>query len=161
MEQALRATGATVTALRSGHFQEKVLDVLDTALREGIYPVFAASADEQRPLVATSDIGKAAGQALQSPPEASETVDVLGPVYSERDIAAALSAALGKDLHVATIPESAWADTLAEAGLRPHIAQSLAELHRADARGLLDPRGDRRIQMTTPLEATIDRILAA
>lgn len=120
MEQALRATGATVTALRSGHFQEKVLDVLDTAQREGVYPVFAASADEQRPLVAASDVGKAAAQALPSPPEASETVDVLGPTYSERDVAATLSVALGKDLHVATIPESAWADTLVEAGLRPH-----------------------------------------
>ena len=47
MEQALRSTGTVLTALRSGHFQEKVADLLPAA-EAGVYPVFAPSADVPR-----------------------------------------------------------------------------------------------------------------
>ncbi len=159
LERALLGTGATVTALRSGHFQEKVGDVLDAA-RGGVYPVFAASADVTLPLAATRDLGAVAARALLSPSASSEAVDVLGPRYTEREVATLLGATLGIDLQVVTLPEDAWAPTLAEAGFPPHVAASLAELYRADERGLLAPRGDRTIEVTTPLEATLRRVLA-
>ena len=159
LELALLGTGATVTALRSGHFQEKVGDVLDAA-RGGVYPVFAASADVALPLAATQDLGAVAARALLAPPADSEAVDVLGPRYTEREVATLLGATLGIDLQVVTLPEDAWAPTLAEAGFPPHVAASLAELYRADERGLLAPRGDRTVEVTTPLEATLRRVLA-
>lgn len=161
LEEALRRTGTTLTALRSGHFQEKVGDVVDVARESGVYPVFAASADVPLPMVATTDLGRAAAEALQSPPGANETVDVLGPAYSERYVAAALGGALGQELQIATVPEAAWAGALAEAGFRPHIADSLAELYRADEQGLLAPRGDRSVHVYTTVETTIARLLAA
>lgn len=160
LEHALLATGATVTTLRSGHFQEKVADVLGAARDAGVYPVFAASADMPHPMVATQDLGAIAAQALLSAPASSDAVDVLGPLYSERDVATVLGNALGRDLHVVTIPEDGWAEALADAGFRPHIAESLAELYRADEAGLLAPRGDRRLDVATPIETTIARMLA-
>lgn len=159
LERALLATGTTVTALRSAHFQEKVTDVLGVARDAGVYPVFAGSADVPHPMVATRDLGVVAAQALLSPPAGSEVVDIIGPAYSERDVATALGDALGRELNVTTIPEDGWAGALVEAGFRPHIAESLAELYRADEGGLLAPRGDRRIQAAATLETTIAGML--
>lgn len=161
LEQALRATGTVLTALRSGHFQEKVSDVVEVARETGVYPVFATSADVPLPMVATADLGAVAAQALQSPPDVSEDVDVIGPSYSERAVAALLGEALGRELQVATLPERARVSALVEAGFRPHIAESLAELYRADEQGLLAPRGDRMVRVHTPVETTIRRVLAA
>lgn len=161
LEQALRASGTVLTALRSGHFQEKVGDVIEVARESGVYPVFAASADAPVQMVATADLGAIAAQALQSPPDASESVDIVGPSYSERTVAALLGEALGKELQVATIPEEARVGAFVEAGFRPHIAESLAELYRADEHGLLAPRGDRTVRVRTPVEATIERVLEA
>ncbi|GAA3608041.1 NmrA family NAD(P)-binding protein [Microlunatus ginsengisoli] len=160
LEQALLGTGTTVTALRSAHFQEKLGDVLDLARDSGVYPVFAGSADVPRPMVATRDIGAIAASALLSPPGNSEVVDVLGPAYSERAVAAALGDALGHPLRVLTIPQAAWVDALADAGFGPHVARSLAALYRADERGLLAPRGDRRVRTETELDVTIAAMLA-
>lgn len=161
LEQALLATGTPLTALRSGHFQEKVTDIIDVARESSVYPVFATSADIPLPMVATRDIGKVAAHALQSPPPASETVDIIGPAYSEREVAAVLGAALGRELHVATIPADSWAGALIDAGFPLHVAESLAELYRADEHGLLAPRGNRSIHVSTPIASTIDRVLAA
>lgn len=161
LEKALRATGTTLTALRSGHFQEKIGDVIDVARESGVYPVFAASADVPLPMVATADLGAVAAEMLQSLPGAGGTVDIVGPAYSERYVAAALGRALGQELQVETVPKEAWAGALAEAGFRPHIADSLAELYRADEHGLLAPRGDRRVRVHTTVETTIARLLTA
>lgn len=160
LEEALRATGTMLTALRSGHFQEKVGDVIDVARDSGVYPVFATSADVPLPMVATADLGVLVAKTLQLPPAVSESIDVVGPAYSERTIAALLGEALGRDLEVVTVPEEAWAGALTEGGFRPHIAESLAELHRADEHGLLAPRGDRSVHVHTPVEATIERVFA-
>lgn len=161
LEQALLASGTTLTALRSGHFQEKIGDVIGVARDSGVYPVFANSAEVAHPMVATRDIGAVAAQTLLSPPKTSETIDIIGPAYTERDVAAALGNVLGRELQVATIPDDAWAGVLVDTGLSPHIAESLAELYRADERGLLAPRGDRSIRVTTGLETTIGQLLAA
>ncbi|WP_226344134.1 NAD(P)H-binding protein [Agilicoccus flavus] len=161
LERALLRTGTTLTALRPGHFQEKVGDVVDAARGAGVYPVFAASADVPLPLVATRDIGVAAAAALLSPPAASEAVDVLGPAYTERAVAALLADALGRELLVEPLPEEAWVGALQEAGFAGHVARSLAELYRADEHGLLAPRGDRRVDASTPMETTLERLVAA
>lgn len=158
LEVALRATGAGVTAVRPGHFQEKVADVLDLARDTGVYPVLAASADTAHPLVATRDVGAVVARALLEPPDRSQVLDVLGPVATEREVAAVLGAALGRALEVVTVPEPAWADALVDAGLPRHAAEAVAELYRADDRGLLAPRGDRVEHGTTPLAETVARL---
>jgi uncharacterized protein YbjT (DUF2867 family) len=159
LERALGSTDAIITALRPGHFQEKVAEVIDTARSTGVFPVLAASADAPVPMVAAADVGAIACRSLLDPPAVSEAVDVVGPSCSERDVAALLGAALGRDLHVEVIEEAAWFTTLTQAGLPPHAAGSLVELHRADAQGLLAPRGDRRVHSSTGIASTIRQLL--
>lgn len=160
MEQALARTGTVLTALRPGHFQEKFGDVLGAVLHEGIFPVFASSADTPLPMVATRDIAEIAVQELLADARISEAVDIVGPEYTERQVARALSDALGKPLEVVPIPEPGWMGALVEAGFAPHIAESLVELYRADERKQLGPRGDRSIRVTTDIDTTVRQVLA-
>lgn len=161
MEVALKTTGTTLTALRSGHFQEKFTDVLDAARHEGVFPVFAASAETPIPMVATPDIAELAVRELLAGPTVTEAVDIVGPSFTEREVAEELGRALGRDLTVVTVPEAGWEGAFAEAGFAPHIAASLADLYRADQRGDLGPRGDRSVETRTRLPETVDRVLAS
>ncbi|MGO2519103.1 MAG: NmrA family NAD(P)-binding protein [Microbacterium sp.] len=161
LEEALRETGTRLTAMRPGHFQEKVSDAIDAAQHEGIYPVFASSANVSHPLIATQDLGAVAAKLLRELPEQHQSIDVLGPEYTEREVASLLGRKLGRELQVIVLPEEKWAATLVDAGLPPSAATQLAELYRADEDGLLAPRGDRIIRTDTPIEETIDRVLAS
>ena len=160
MEQALAQTGTTLTALRPGHFQEKFGDVLGAVLREGVFPVFASSADTPLPMVATCDIAAIAVQELLADTRSSEAVDIVGPEYTERQVARSLSDALGKPLEVMPIPEPGWMDALMKAGFASHIAQSLTDLYRADEQRLLGPRGNRSIRANTDIDTTVQHVLA-
>lgn len=160
LEEALRATPAMITALRSGHFQEKVDDVIDVAEATGTFPVFASSADKPLPQVATRDLGGEVARALRNPPLESEVVDVLGPEYTEREVAHLLGQALGQDLVIELVPPQAWPGAMEAAGFPAHVAQSLAELYSADEHGLLAPCGDRSVRGTTDLATTINQLVA-
>lgn len=161
LEERLRGTAAVGSALRSGHFQEKVTDVLDAARHASAYPVFADSADVPKPMLATGDIGRVVAQTLLSPPAASEVIDLDGPAYTERQVAAKLGAALGKELEVVTIPQPRWIDALIDAGCSPHIAEVLVGLHVAGQRGILTRRGDRTVRCATELDETLAALIGA
>ena len=49
LENALRAAGVKLTAVRAGSFQENVANVLEPAKKMGIFPNFAPSADYPMP----------------------------------------------------------------------------------------------------------------
>jgi uncharacterized protein YbjT (DUF2867 family) len=156
LERGLRGTDAVLTALRSPHFQEKVETALGDATGAGVYPVFADSADEPIPMAATRDVGAAAARALTSPPPASEVVDLEAPSYTEREVAEALGAVLGRTLRVVTIPRPDRLDALTGAGVPPLLATELVELYDAENAGLLRHRGgDRRERCATELGDTL------
>lgn len=155
LEHALTQTGVVLSAIRPGHFQEKVSDLIDAARFEGVYPVFADSADVPVPMVATADIGRVAARALLSPPVTSEAIDVVGPAYTEQTVAVLLGELLGRTLEVITLPRAGWVPALTETGFPVTAAELLAELYDADQRGLLAPRGDRIEHGTTELRSTI------
>jgi uncharacterized protein YbjT (DUF2867 family) len=110
-------------------------------------------------MIATRDIGAVAAEALLSPPPTSEVIDLEGPAYTERQVAEKLGAALGKPLQVVNIPRPAWVDSLVETGLPRHIAELIAELYDADQRGILQPRGDRRVHGRTPIDETLRNLV--
>ncbi|MFI0374199.1 NAD(P)H-binding protein [Actinomadura sp. 1N219] len=159
LENRLRQTGVRLTALRSPHFQEKVETVLEAALGAGIYPVFGENADVPTPMIATRDIGKTAAAALLAPPPTSETVDLVGPEYTERDVAERLAAVLGKPLQVVTIPQAGWIEAMLDAGLPAPLAHELAALYDADQRGLFHPHGDRDHACTTEIDETLRHVV--
>lgn len=161
LENRLSGTGAVVSALRSPHFQEKVEDVLPAATGAGIYPVFGESADIPTPMAATRDVGVAAAELLLTAPETSQVIDLEAPAYTERDVAETLGTVLGRTLEIVTIPRSGWPAALADAGVPPFLAAALTELFDAEQRGLLQPRGDRRVRCTTPLVDTLREVVLA
>ncbi|MBL7496115.1 NAD(P)H-binding protein [Frankia sp. CNm7] len=161
LENRLRQTDVLLTAIRSWHFQEKVETILGAALHADIYPVFGETADVPTTMIATRDIGKAVAEALLAPPPASEVIDLEGPEYTEREVAAELAAALGKPLRVVTIPRPGWVDALVGAGLPTPFAHELAALYDAEQRGDLQARGNRRLTCATPIDETVRRVVAA
>lgn len=161
LENRLRGTGTTVTAVRSCHFQEKVESVLEAVLGEGIFPVFGESADRPVPMVATRDIGEVAAQSLLAPPSGHQIIDLEGPATTEREVAEAVAEALGRPVQVLTIPREAWAPTLVGAGLSPALASEVAALTEADERGLLRPTSEHHRTGPTPITDTIARVLEA
>ena len=111
-------------------------------------------------MVAPRDIAEIAVQELLADTQTSEAVDIVGPEYTERQVARSLSVVLGKPLEVVPIPEPGWMKALVEAGFAPHIAESLADLYRADEQKRLGPRGDRSIRVTTDIDTTVRHVLA-
>lgn len=154
-ERRLAATAQRLTLLRGCYFQENVAGAIAAARQAGIYPNFLASADVPVPMVATRDIGRFAAQALLSPPQGREIVDVFGPAYSMRQVARALGEALGRDLQVIDVPALRQSDTLAEAGVPRQIADAVAEMFAAFNAGLVTPQGERSLVGTTPIDEVI------
>ncbi|MEZ5086047.1 MAG: NAD(P)H-binding protein [Tessaracoccus sp.] len=159
LEQRLAGTDAVVTAIRPCHFQEKVETVLDAVLHGGIYPVFADSADAPEPMIATRDVGRAAAEALLACPSVGESIDLIGPAYTERDVVDRLSAILHRPIEVVTIPRNGWVDAMVAADVPAAFAKELAELYAAGEDGLLRPRGDRRQAHSTPIEETLHQVI--
>jgi uncharacterized protein YbjT (DUF2867 family) len=157
LENALRASGTKVTAIRAAYFLENVANSLEPARKMGIFPAFTPSADYPMPTIATKDIGAFAAEALLAPPATSEVVDLVGPSYSMRQLAEKLGAALGKTLQVVEIPQAGWVGAMLQAGMPETLAEAFAEMYGGFASGAIRPRGDRTAQGHT----TIDEVLKA
>lgn len=160
-ESALRATNATVTIVRASYFQENILSALPAAEHQGIYPNFFPTADVAFPTVATRDVGRLAAQCLLEPPAQTEVVDLVGPMYSVRQLADTLASALGRELRVVDVPAGAQVDMLTtQAGLPRQIAEAVAEMFACLASGRVAPGGDRMVSGTTTLEEVLPALLA-
>lgn len=154
-ETKLRETGTKLVALRAGSFQENVAGAVAAAKQAGIYPNFSPSADIPAPQVATQDVGHAAAQLLRSPPARSEVVDLVGPAYSSRQLAEKIGKLLGKALTIVDIPPAGHADALKQAGVPADVAVAFAEMYAGFSAGLLVPKGDRAIKVTTPIDEVL------
>jgi uncharacterized protein YbjT (DUF2867 family) len=154
-EKRLGEAARTLTILRACYFQDNVAGLLPAAIHGGIYPNFLASADAPIPMIATSDVGRFAAQALANPPQRSEIVDLFGPSYSARQVAGALGRALGRDLQVVDIPPARHSDSLVEAGIPRPVADAIAEMFAAFNAGLIKPQGDRHLDGTTTIDDVV------
>jgi uncharacterized protein YbjT (DUF2867 family) len=158
LEKALRASGTQLTALRAGALQENLGQSIGPARQAGIFPSFVP-ADLPIPHIATKDLGKLAALSLLSPSPTSETLDALGPAYSNRQLAHKLGQALGKELTVVEVPRDRRVPTLTQNGFSPELAEIFDEMYEALGKGIVIPKGDRLIQGTTPLDETLRTLL--
>jgi uncharacterized protein YbjT (DUF2867 family) len=158
-ERQLEKYAKRLTLLRACYFQDNVASAIPAAVQAGIYANFLASADAPIPMIATRDIGRCAAQALLSPPQGREIVDLLGPAYSIRQVARTLGRALDKELQVIDIPPARQSDTLVDAGIPRPIADAIAEMFGAFNAGLITPQGDRSIVGTTSIEDVVTQSL--
>jgi uncharacterized protein YbjT (DUF2867 family) len=156
-ERQLATHAKQLTLLRASYFQDNVSDVIPAAVQGGIYPNFLASADAPIPMIATVDIGRFAANALMNPPQRTERIDLFGPSYTIREVAAALGRVLGKHLEVVDIPAARQSDTLVEAGIPRPLADAVAEMFAAFNAGLIKPQGDRCLVGATTIDEVIRR----
>ncbi len=154
-EKLLRATASRVAVLRACYFQDNVASVLPVAARSGIYPNLLGDADVAFPMVATRDVGRVAAETLAAASPADGTIDLLGPRYSIRQVAALLGAALGRPVQVVDIPPAAHVPSLVRAGVPEPLAAILAEMFAAFAAGKIAPCAERQVMATTPIEQVI------
>jgi len=159
LEDILNDTGTVLTTLRASWLQENIGSAIPPATSAGIYPNFLPSADAAFPTIATREVGRIAADALTDTPR-QETIDLLGPPYTVRQMSQVLGKALGKDLQVVDIPPAAHVPTLVQAGLSPEFAEAVAELYACFGTGRVRPQGDRHLAGTTTLEATVAEMLA-
>jgi uncharacterized protein YbjT (DUF2867 family) len=159
LENALRAAGTKLTAIRAGYFQENVASSIAPAKGQGIFPNFTPSADYPMPMIATKDIGALAAESLLAPPAKSEIVDLHGPAYSIRQQAEALGRALGKTLQIVDIPPEGHVGALVQAGLPKQLAEAYAEMFAGFASGRIQPKGDRLVQGKTTLDEVIKALV--
>jgi uncharacterized protein YbjT (DUF2867 family) len=159
-EAVLRATGTNVTILRASWFQENVGAVVSAATHAGIYPNLMSSADAAFPTVATRDVGAVVASLLQSPPPTTEVIDLIGPVYSARDLAAALGNSLGKQLMIVDVPAVARVGALVQAGLPQSFAEEVVELYACIEAGRVRPQGDRALTASTTIQELLPSLVA-
>jgi uncharacterized protein YbjT (DUF2867 family) len=157
LENALRAANVTLTAIRAGSFQENVGLSLEPAKKAGIFPSFMP-ADVPLPMIATKDIASLAAESLLAAPTRSEVVDLVGPAYSNRQVAEKLGSALGKKLNVVEVPQPGWVDALKQGGMSQPLAELFAEMYGGFASGNVVPKGDRLVQGSTPIDEVIQRV---
>ena len=158
-ERALAASGCRLSVLRACYFQENVLAALAPARSEGIYPNLLPGSDFTFPTVATRDVARFAAHCLLELPERDELIDVIGPQYSVRDLAARLGAAIGRSLHVVDIPAAQQVAMLRGAGMSEAYARALAGLFAQFAPGRERTQAARTLTGTTTLEDTLSTFI--
>jgi uncharacterized protein YbjT (DUF2867 family) len=161
LENLLRTTGANVTILRSAYFQDNVAAALAPAKHAGIYPHFFPSDDAAFPMIATKDSGTFAAQALLEPTGRTETVLLLGPAYSARDIATKLGVVLRKPLQIVAVAPAGRLAALTDAGVPPQLAEAVVEMMEALAAGRIVPAGDRQLVGSTAIDEVIRQVVRA
>jgi uncharacterized protein YbjT (DUF2867 family) len=128
-EAILADAAPRVTRLRPSYFQENWRSVFDLAATQGILPTMFADLDARRPMVATADIGRVAGELLADP-GVPALVELAGPAdYSARDAVEAVGKALGRAVVPVQPPRAAWEGILREAGLGDAYARLIAEMY--------------------------------
>lgn len=159
-ERDLLSTGANVTAVRAGYFQENWGGSLG-AVAHGILPTFM-KADTAIPMVATPDIGRAAATALVEGGKGFQILELGGPKeYTSNDAAAAVSKLVGKEIKVQEAPLDAVVPTFTGFGLSKEFSELFREMYAGVANGTVTWQGARTrlIRGTVTLEDTLKKLL--
>jgi uncharacterized protein YbjT (DUF2867 family) len=158
-EERLRATEIPAVFLRAAYFMENWTPSIAQAVRTGTLPTFLAPPARPLAMVVAADVGSAAADLLEEDWTKTRVVTLSGPKdYAPDDVAGSVSAALGKPVDVAVVPEAAWPDALAAAGFSRAALAGFIALTRGLNGGHIDMRSDPEVAAwagTTPLERVI------
>ena len=142
-EQRLGDAGVAATFLRAAYFMENWTPMVGQAVRNGTLPTFLAPPQRALPMVATVDVGRAAAALLQDKWAGPRLVTLSGPKdYAPDDVAAVVSATLGKPVDVAVLPEAAWPDALANARFSKAALAGFTEMTRGLNSAHIDMKSD-------------------
>ena len=161
-EQTIGSAAPGFTALRAAYFVENWAAMLGQVTSNAVLPSFltpGAALD----MVATRDIGRAAADLLLEGPNDHQVVDLLGPrPWTPEDIAAQLSAAMGRDVRVQPAPLDALVPVLTSIGMDAGNAGLIREMIEALNDGRVTPQraGVIRFGTLTPQEVLAPMLAA-
>jgi uncharacterized protein YbjT (DUF2867 family) len=128
-ERRFEALGMATTFVRASYFLENYGAALAAAKKDGVLPSFLP-AHFTHSVVATTDIGRAAAQALLDGPRGRRVIELSGPAdVTPSDIAAALTELLGRTVTVVEAPLDAVVPTFMSFGLSEHMAAIYREMY--------------------------------
>ncbi|MDB4931793.1 MAG: hypothetical protein JWM10_4277 [Myxococcaceae bacterium] len=128
-EREIAATGVPATFLRAAYFMENWASSLGGALEaNALYN--ALTADRKIPQVATRDIGTTAARLLLEPvASGTRVVELAGPAdYSLDDVAATLSAVVGRSIPAVQVPIEGLKGALRGMGASAAVAELYGEM---------------------------------
>ena len=133
-ERSLEKLGIDVTFLRPSYFLENYGGALAPARNDGVLPSFMP-ARFTHAVVTTTDVGRAAAQALLDGPRGRRVIELSGPVdVTPADVAASLGELLSRTVNVVEAPLDAVVPTFMSFGM----SQQMAELYREMYAGFLN-----------------------
>jgi uncharacterized protein YbjT (DUF2867 family) len=122
MEEALATLPLPVTFLRPAWFLENLAWDIAQAREQGVLSSYLQPLERAVPMVATADVGRVAAELLMQPGEPPRIVELEGPQrLSQHDIAAALSAVLGRAVQAQAVPRETWGAVFLAQGMRDPV----------------------------------------
>lgn len=129
LEDAFRATGRPVTAVRPTYFVHSALPILSQTLASGVLPSFVRPLTRPFNQVAVADLGRVAADAMIAPPPRGlRVIELEGTSWSPHDIAAALAQVAGKPIVAVQAPRDQLEPILTAGGASAAYARATAEI---------------------------------
>ncbi len=126
VEELLFASGLGFTILQPTAYMQNIAAAWEAITARGRYPV-PYSPEARLSLVDLEDVAQAAAGVLADPAYAGATIEAVGtPGITPRQIAATLSAALGRPVEVERVPLETWKEGARTSGLGDHSISALA-----------------------------------
>jgi uncharacterized protein YbjT (DUF2867 family) len=127
-EEKLRSTGLSWTILRPGFYMANVMMGREGIVGQGAF--YEPTGTGRHALIHPADVGDVAAEVLATDGHAGQTYELTGPeAISSADCAAALSAALGREIRHVDVPDEAFRAGLAQAGVPAPVAENLARYY--------------------------------
>lgn len=158
LEAELGTLPMPVAFLRAGWFMENTLWDIEPAQVTGVIDSYLQPLDKPVPMVATADVGRTAAALLQEDWQGVRVVELEGPArVSPLDIAAALSALLGKPVRAREVPRHSWEDLFRAQGMRNPLPR--AQMLDGFNAGWIRFEGETR-KGSLPLQAVLEGLAA-
>jgi len=160
VEEALAGLDLPLTLLRAAWFMENSAADIGPAMAHGVIRSHLQPLGKEVPMVATADVGRLAAGLLREPWTGQRIVELGGPRrVAPVEIAAALSAILGRPVRAEAVPRDAWEAEFRAGGARnPLPRMQMIDGFNEGWIEFEDPAGARKGQ--TPIELCLRELVA-
>jgi uncharacterized protein YbjT (DUF2867 family) len=158
-EEALRAQRIPAAINRAAYYMSNWDELVQPAADSGVLPTMLP-ADLMIPMVAQSDLGRAAAERMLSSIDDVGVRYVEGPArYSPADVAKAFAVALGRPVHVDVTPRESWPKAFRALGFSPEATDAYSRMTAVSVDGGFDAP-EHPVRGTTTLQEYIATLVA-